>query len=196
MRLGIRFTVGIVVAVAGLFVACSERRSGMEVDGPALPVSRSAEIAPPPFSAAQIREATRVGRTYRFRIEGPDAPTGYRRMRFTSVTDEGCTMEVTSLDLNDSSLGEPRVAQYSWDELVQHAAWPKAATEITDVDIETPLGKKACWLYTVRETRDGSDVVTRAWFATDLPGAPVRLEVKQDGEPVSKMLLVEHIHGE
>ena len=57
---------------------------------------------------------------------------------------------------------------------------------------ETPAGSFACKLYKV----DGDDGVTvRAWFATDLPGAPVRLEISRGDAVVTRMVLLQHLPG-
>jgi hypothetical protein len=56
-----------------------------------------------------------------------------------------------------------------------------------------PLRRFLCRLYTVTATDDaGRAVVSRFWFANDLPGAPVRMLREVDGETVVEMQLMAH----
>jgi hypothetical protein len=47
------------------------------------------EMAPTPFTADQIRSATRPGRTYRFRDETAGEPVRVREIVFRTADDEG-----------------------------------------------------------------------------------------------------------
>jgi len=154
------------------------------------------EVAPPPFTAAQIRAATEPGRTYVFRIAQGDGPTAVRTLTFTRADDAGATLRAAMTSLDGAPLGPPTDEEVTWDELVGHALWPQAATTIEDARVEVPAGAFDARLYTVREVgQDGGESVLRAWFATSLPGAPVRFEQSSGGKTQFLMELLEHRPG-
>jgi hypothetical protein len=174
----------------GAFAACATAGPTPE------PENRPAgEIATPPFTAEEIRTATSEGRTYRFRIEQPGHVPMIREMRFSDVTDDGCTVEGQMFDEAGGVLGEPTVQQTTWEQLRGHAAYPKEATTIAEEPCSVPAGDFNCRVYTVRETRDGVATVTRAAFATALPGAPVHLTVTEGGAAATEWTLIEHRPG-
>jgi hypothetical protein len=159
-----------------------------DIDGHAEPQP----LATPPFTAAQIRSATRVGRTYTFKVEEADQAPTYMRMEFTVVDEDRATIERTMI--ND--LGEDAGAmtgESTWDELVTHASYPAASTEVEEDTIDVPAGSFECFVYIVTEDDGGS--VTRVYFAKSLPGAPILHEVEIDGEWASRMTLIEYDPG-
>lgn len=187
---------GIAAGLILLTVACAT--GAPRADGPEAPEQLAPapdEMAPPPFTAEQIRGATAEGRTYRFRLEAAGEPAMLSEMRFVDVTAEGATMIHAAFTEEGAALGEPKAAPVTWEDLVAHARWPQAATEITEEEIDTPAGRFHCRLYTVREEEEGVTAVTRAWFAMTLPGAPVRHEVTVGGQVVSRMVLQSHAPG-
>lgn len=153
------------------------------------------EIARPPFSADEIRGATRPFRTYVWRVEASGRPPEVHRLRFVEVDDEGCRIERTLLDESGEARGEPSVRAATWEELVGHASYPREATTITDVEVEVPAGVFDAWRYQVIEEEGGVTRVTRAYFAKALPGAPVLHVVEEDGVEVSRMALLAHDPG-
>lgn len=158
-------------------------------------VTESQEIARPPFSGAEIRDATHPFRTYVYRREEAGQPAKTYRMRFVDVDERGCRMEATFLDDEGQPLSEPMFSEATWEELVAHASYPKDATVIRDVEVEVPAGTFDAWLYTVTEDKDGAAVVTRAYFAKALPGAPVLHVVTRDGVEVSRLVLLAYDPG-
>lgn len=177
-----------------LLVACAgaQPAPGTPEPLPSEAAARALELAPPPFTAEQIRDATKPGRTYVFQLELPEQAPVKRRIRFVAADDTGCTMETAVLDASGKPQGEPRRSEITWSALVAHAAYPKAATTIEDASIEVPAGMFETLRYTVV---DGGQT-TVAHFAKSLPGAPVSHRVEKDGELVSAMTLVEHREGE
>lgn len=158
---------------------------------PADPVS-----CEPPFTAAQIRAATRVGRTYDFEVESAGQPPTGLRLRFVEVTSEHARLERSVVDAEGQAIAPTQSSTVSWDELVRHAAWPRDATTIEEAQVTVPAGTfPDAVLYTVRETEAGKEKVTRAWFARSLPGAPVVHVVVVDGVEVMKMRLVRYQSG-
>lgn len=174
----------------GALVGCAH--AGREPE----PAQRPAfEVATPPFTAEQIRNATLDGRTYRFRIEQPGQVPMIREMHFSNVTADGCTVEGQMYDEKGGVLGEPTVQQSTWEELRGHAAYPREATTIAEEPCSVPAGVFSCRVYTVRETKGEVVTVTRASFATALPGAPVHLTVTQGDTTATEWTLIEHRPG-
>ena len=151
-------------------------------------------LAQHPFTAKEIRGATGEGREYRFRIDTPEGST-LRRSRFSDVTDAGATIETGAIDDAGNPLGTPRVSSTTWAALRAHADFPREATTIEDVTVDVPAGHFDAWLYTVRKSEDGVEVVSRFWFAKALPGAPVQAEITRGGTRVMRMTLVQHRPG-
>ncbi|MFT7625082.1 MAG: hypothetical protein ACI9WU_004273 [Myxococcota bacterium] len=153
-------------------------------------------MAPAPFSAEQIRDATAPGRAYRFLVTADGRPDVGREVRFVRTGERGCTIEGQSYRADGESMGQPKRSEALWDDLVGHAAYPEDHTVITQTEVEVPAGRFEARLYTVT----AGATVTRAWFADALPGAPVRHEVTRlvgpgDGVVVSSMILVSHKAG-
>ncbi|ACY18178.1 hypothetical protein [Haliangium ochraceum] len=151
------------------------------------------ELAPHPFTAAQIQAASAPGRTYRFRVrQGADEI--FIRMVFTATTETAATIETTVTDAQGQII-EQNTEESSWDELVAHASYPADITEISETTIEVEAGSFDVVLYTVTTEQEGKPVTARMYFAKDMPGAPVKREVTVEGEAVFDMELLEHVAG-
>lgn len=150
------------------------------------------EMAPPPFTAEQIRAATPDGRRYVFDLMLMEFGKLRREIVFRDPTETTVRIESKSL----SAPGKPAKAETSttsWAELVSHAAYPAAATTIEDTEVTVPAGTFAAKLYTIREDgKDGLPKVTQAWFAKALPGAPVKHVIQLGNRTDRVMLLLEH----
>jgi hypothetical protein len=151
--------------------------------------------APTPYTAEQIRDATKVGRTYEFIIEKPDGPPERLRMKFVAVTAQGTTVESVPLDGTGKPKGEMKRAESTWAELRDHARYPKAGTTIEETTTITPAGTFACKRYTVVEQKPAGEERTVACFASDLPGPPVELRKEMGGQLVMTMSLLRHEVG-
>ncbi len=149
--------------------------------------------APVPFTADRIREATKAGRTYRFEVGGPGEGPMTLTMRFVEVGKEKVVLESTMLDAAGKPLAEAKRQDTTWAKLESHAHYPAAATVITPEKVTVPAGTFATKKYAVTTKEpDGSTLVVQAWFADDLPGAPVKYIAEKDGKRVSTMTLLEH----
>lgn len=179
-------------AVALLVLACGEpvvddepttnqTHAGEEVAQPA--------IADIPFRAAEIRAATRPGRTYVVELREGDAEAEREVWTFEQSTNERFLLVV-----RDVAGTELRRSEGPWSELESHAHFPAELTSITTTELESELGTRTCRLYEVRDAEDAS-LVRRFWFATDLPGAPIRMTVQSSGRTVMEMRIVEHRPG-
>ena len=145
-------------------------------------------FAPTPYTSQQIRDATRVGRTYEFLVERPDAPPARRRMVFVAVRSDGATVERVMID-DKGRISEANLTDSTWEEMRDHAKYPKAATTIEAIAATTPAGTFRCRRYTVVEAGEGRTV---ACFADDLPGPPVQLRKEVAGRVVMTMTLLRY----
>ncbi|MCK6550514.1 hypothetical protein L6R52_32050 [Myxococcota bacterium] len=162
---------------------------------PGLEVAPESELAPIPFSAEQIRDATRVGRTYVWAVEMGGKPAGQRKVRFTAVDEAGATMESSNLDPAGNVVGPVKTSTSTWAQLRRHASYPKDAV-ISDVVVEVPAGRFDCVLYSFTVEQEGKKVGNRVYFPKDFPGAPVKVEMTSDGAPSMMMTLLEHSTGD
>ena len=162
---------------------------------PAPPEPEPPSHAPVPFDASAIRGATKPGRTYVFLVSEGEAPKKRRKIEFVKVDDDGTTMRITNQDLFGHAKGDPEDQRVTWEELVSHATYPADATTITNDEVKVAAGVYESKLYTVKETKDGVEQTTRAWFALALPGAPVKHVVERDGKTVSSMELFRYQAG-
>lgn len=148
--------------------------------------------APTPYTSAQLREATKPGRSFTYLIESPDKAPLKQRFRFVAVDDEHATIATEILSDDGKVQGDPELEIASWDQLRRHASYPKEATTITEATAETPDGSFPCKRYTVDEDTAKGKKRTIACFARDLPGPPVEMTVEIDGHLIMSMTLVSH----
>jgi hypothetical protein len=148
---------------------------------------------PTPFTAAEIRAASRPGRTVRQRIEVDGEPTVLRIQQWQSVDDDGATRVVGTLEA-DGSWTDVRRSRSTWLALQGHASMPIATTTIAEVTLDTPMGPLACLRYTALD----GDATDTFWFARDYPGMPVMTERTEGGRVVERVTMlssrVEPIH--
>src|SRR5829696_969798 len=156
------------------------------------PAEPQADTAPTPYTAAQIRDATKVGRTYEFVIERPDGPPARRRMVFVAVTPQRATFESVMIDHKGVAAASPERGEATWEELRDHAKYPKAATTIEAATATTPAGTFSCRRYTVVENGPTGETRTIACFADELPGPPVEMRKEVGGKMVMTMSLLRH----
>ena len=133
---------------------------------------------PTPFSAAQIRDAFVVGREVRsLTVRADEEPYVHVRRNISADAATG-VYEVWTETPEGERISEPEQGGSTFLELQGHASMPVAATTIEPVVIDIPMGRYDGLLY----TRTDGDTVDTFWFATALPGAPVRMEKRVDGE--------------
>ena len=156
----------------------------------------TAEFAPTPYTAEQIRLATKVGRTYDWRVEMPGKPVAHRVITFTRVAE--ADLDTTSTMVSDdgaTQLAPPKVTHATWEELRKHAEFPKSAVVIDEEKITVPAGSSDCLTYTVTEGSGSEAEVTRFYFAKDMPGAPVMFTTDKGGVRVMTSTLVRYSDG-
>jgi len=187
------------VAIAGLVIALSMSMacttSGTTGDrGGANGVDTSdSRFAPTPFSAEQIRDATQDGRRYTFDMSVRGKRTGQRIMTFSNVSAQGATISSHNTDLQGVTVGAVMSNTVTWEDLRKHAEYPRGGTTIVEAKVTVPAGSYDCKQYTVVTVdKNGAETVTLAWFATKLPGAPVKMDIRRNGEPILGMALAKH----
>ncbi|MBX3227022.1 MAG: hypothetical protein KIT84_41245 [Labilithrix sp.] len=146
------------------------------------PEAPKGPVYPAPFTAEQIRGATKNGRTYRYKVEMPSKPTKEYAITFRNVDDGGA--EVHS--------GGDQSKRMSWNALQKQSEFPKDKTQTRDEKLKTPAGKFECIVYEV--TMEEGEVWT-FYFAKKLPGAPVFFYSERYGKRLRTTTLVEHIPG-
>ena len=127
------------------------------------------------------------------RVEEAGKAPYLRRTEFVEVGDEWCSFRVTMSDLDGVAIGQAIDAEVTWSELESHAHFPGDKTAIATERVETPFGHFAAKRYDVRRDQDGREVVSRMWFAPDLPGPPVKMAQIRDGEVIMSMILVHSV---
>jgi hypothetical protein len=166
------------------WVVLADPRAGVKSPG---------DVAPIPFTAREIRDATPAGRTYVFAVRREGGPMMQRIIEFTKVDEKGASLRMSMKAADGSEPGPPRESEATWAEFVGHATYPGARTVIEPTEVEVPLGRFRGRRYRVlNRTDEGGLELTDAVFADELPGAPVRHVVSVDGKEISFMELVEH----
>jgi hypothetical protein len=148
-------------------------------DGPDKP---KGPVFPAPFTAEQIRDATKNGRTYRYKIEVPNKPAKEYVITFRHVDEGGA--EISS--------GSDSAKRMSWLTLQQHSEFPKDKVSKREEKLKTPAGKFECLVYEV-SAEEGE--VWTYYFAKKLPGAPVFFYVERNGKRLRTTTLIDHIPG-
>ena len=139
-------------------------------------------VYPAPFTAEQIRDATKSGRTYRYKVEIPNKPVKEYVITFRNVDEGGAEIH--------AGANEPR--RMGWLKLQQDGEFPKDKVTTRDEKLKTPAGKFECIVYEV--AGDEGEVWTY-YFAKKLPGAPVFFYVERNGKRLRTTTLVEHVAG-
>jgi hypothetical protein len=144
--------------------------------------------APTPFTAAEIRDATRVGKSITRRVEAVGADPFLLISTYVECDEAGATLERSRRSLDGAPLGETQVMRATWLDLQRHASFPADATTIEPERIETAIGALDCLRYTVRD--GGTDEIF--WFATGLPGMPIQQLTRTGGQVVESVVVVSY----
>lgn len=185
-----RASVLVLVTLAMVATACARHANDAEIRAhfqakqqPSAPPPQANEAGmyPTPFTADQIRDATKAGRTYKYKIEAEGSPSGERVMTFVKVDAEGA-------DLVTDGSAPKRV---TWEELRKHAEFPKPVVSTRSEKTTTPAGTFDCVVYVVQSPGE----IRTFYFAKDLPGAPVLFFTEKDGKRVMTSTLVDHKPG-
>ncbi|MEZ0580431.1 hypothetical protein [Nocardioides sp. MH1] len=143
--------------------------------------------APTPFTADEIRDATVAGKEMWRHVDEDEEEPYLRVSRYLDCDPEGATMERAMHALDGTMIGETESARVGWLDLQRHASFPADDTTIDDDIVTTALGEHECLRYTVVV----GEAIYVFWFAKDLPGMPVRQEVRQGGKVVATVTAVD-----
>ncbi|MBI5537282.1 MAG: hypothetical protein HY898_31460 [Deltaproteobacteria bacterium] len=150
------------------------------------------ELAPTPFTAEQIRDATKPGRTYRWKVEAAGKPVVIKQVTLAQVEPARVLITTMLEDEKGKVLESNPGAWSTWDALRKHAEFPKSAVTTRKESVTVPAGTFPCIVYVVKE--EGGEITTY-WFAESLPGAPVQFKTEKDGKEVLISRLLEHRSG-
>ena len=151
------------------------------------PPQQPVEMLPTPFTAEQIRDEWIPGLTLVMHTRTPDGET-WERWTVAAADAEGAEIEFVEIDAEGTPIDAPRQGRSSWIALRNHASYPAAAATREQTTRDTALGQLEGWLYQVR---DGAGGETEAFFANDLPGAPLEMRVKKDDAMVMELTQIE-----
>jgi hypothetical protein len=142
------------------------------------PAPEDPATLPTPFTKDQIRAANPTGTELVHRVvdQREGGVSGLQTMRFTDSTSRGARVAISMASVAGKPLGVPAQAspRIPWGTLRDHAAFP--ADRATRVRTVITLAGEAlpCWLYSV--IGEGR-TTTLYWFADELPGPPVKMEI-------------------
>lgn len=195
-------TVGLmaVVAMVAAVTACNRAGEGdplppaapaAEVQQPASADSAgcgASELLPAPFTAKQIRDEWIPGFRLTMRRTSP-ADEAFERWRVVKADPEGVDIEYVTVDAGGNQIGEPAIRHSAWTELRDHASYPTARAARSREVRQTRLGRLSGWRYSVEDPDEGT--ISELFFADELPGAPVQMTIRRNGQPVLELEQVE-----
>jgi hypothetical protein len=137
--------------------------------------------APTPFTADEIRRASRRGHTTRVLMERAGEEPVVRVTEFVAVNPEAAEMRFR-VETPNGTDGDGITVTAAWTELQAHASYPQDAVAIEDDDVDLGWGHLSCHRYTVV---DGDTTATH-WFSKAHPGMPVLTEVRVGSDLVAR----------
>ena len=146
---------------------------------------------PTPFTATEIRDGSRPGRTIRTLVARAGELPYVRVTRWVSGDADGGACDVWTETPDGQLIEAPERSRATWLELQAHASMPAATTTIEAETIDIPAGTYDC----LRYTRVDGDAVDTFWFATSAPGAPMRWEKRVGGELVFSSTTIEDVRA-
>ncbi len=151
-------------------------------------------MAPPPFTADEMRAGTPSGRTVVLEETSPDSGEKTRRtILYTNVNPTGGGVHVTFSDASGAALASQITATFTWAQQERQVTRPANVTRIEQARITVPAGTFDTLLYTVDELRDdGLRRVMKDWYAREVPGIPVKSLMTLDGRVVHDSVLLEN----
>jgi hypothetical protein len=154
------------------------------------PAPAAEENAPTPYTAQQLHDASRVGRTYDFLFEEPGKAAVHHVIQFLDVNDQSTTLRTSYLGEQGQEVKPALDQRATWDELLHHAMFPRSLVLIQAEQVTVPAGTFDCLVYVVHKA-DGT--VNRFDFAKNLPGPPVLFSTEKNGvqQMVSKLVRYE-----
>jgi hypothetical protein len=163
-----------------------------QANEPSLPRGEGKPSVAPPFSAEQIRDATHPGRRYLFSVQDAGQPAVRYQIDFLSRTETDTRYRVTVFNAAGQEVSRKERTE-TWEQLENHAHFPVDGTRMQEQTFTVPAGTYEGYLYETTDAAAG--LVTRLYFAADLPGAAAKVEVLSKGKVMRTMTLLEHRPG-
>ncbi|MCE9573481.1 MAG: hypothetical protein K8W52_10005 [Deltaproteobacteria bacterium] len=148
----------------------------------------TAELAPAPFTADELRQGSPVGRVMRYHVTTGSAGMTIE-YRFIAADAVNATIRTTETP-DGGGAGTTSDDVAAWADLAHHADSPAAATVIRDAEITVPAGTFPCKEYVVTATDGGVTRVTTSDFAVAMPGPPIKMTVTANGALETTLELV------
>jgi len=118
-------------------------------------------------------------------------PSGMPTRHFSKWTRQRPDFGLSSATREDP-VGDETLSTSTWEGFRQHAEFPAALTTIELQTITTDLGRFDVQVYRVKPA-EGTGPTRVFYFATTLPGPPIRVAVIVGGEPETVVMdMVEH----
>ena len=136
-----------------------------------------------PYTASQIRDAWVVGFEVTMEMWADGLGSRIQTYRVVETDADGASIELTVTDPQGEAAGPPATMRRTWQEMSDETRFPSDRATVESTTSETPLGNLECWRYL--QWDDASAMVAEFLFAKDLPGLPVMVEVRQDGNLVA-----------
>ena len=137
---------------------------------------------PSPYTAEQLRDASKPGRTWTWRVESLGKPTVESSASFGALDAEGVEL-----------VSDATTKRITWEELRRHAEFPRDAVITREETVTLPAGTYDCIVYVV--TDPTAREITSYYFAKDLPGAPVYFYSEKGGTRVLTSTLIKYDAG-
>ena len=167
------------------------KTTGLPMGFPDTPEQRlGPDLAPTPYTAAEIREECPAGRKNTFAMVTQKGRF-VSVQHFVEVSEEGAKIKQILAEVFDDPKRRPppqtEEQLVTWRDLQSHASYPAKDTTIRRERIEVRAGWYDCWLYEVREGL----TLTKYWFPSELAGPPVKSEVYRGNELILSLELTE-----
>ncbi len=141
---------------------------------------------PAPYTADAIRAAFPSGTSVVIAMTGTSGSVVHEHWTFLDATDTSVRIASIVRTPTGELVEDQGSHTSTWDELAAHAIFPPSdvPTRTRDV-VEGALGRFEAWRYDVRRDVPNEPVQQLAfWFADTLPGPPVRMVAKVEGQVV------------
>ena len=150
--------------------------------------------APTPYTAEQIRDANPTGTVRVYRIQQSGQPTVVQTMTFLRSDEAGARVESSMTTEGGEPFGLTTTTEAGWEELRNHAAFLMEITQRKRAECTVSAGRVECWLYTVAGEERGVPTLNRFWFALEMPGPPVLMEIEREETITFRMELLNVRH--
>lgn len=174
--------------------ACVCEGGAVDCSGPP-PDDGTSEHLPPPYSAAQLRDALPQGTKLEIAMEGIG---GDMQDEWTVVlaTPSFATMRYETISGGGDEARKPVDRKETWEALRDQHLYPRVSSTRTRTTVQGPDGTELdAWKYEVRRTEDGVEEVKTLWYADDLPGPAVKTLVTIDGKEVLEIRMTGRTQG-